>query len=69
MKFIYQLPQKGDPRLNIKIPKVLKQELVHSASISKRPLQNEVIRRLTATFKYTEAFIEIEKILTITLNA
>ena len=58
-----QIPQKGDPRLKVLIPRALKQELQHSANISKRSLQSEVIRRLTATFKYPEAYAELEKLL------
>ncbi len=57
-----QLTQKGDPRLNVSIPVILKQFLADSAKLGKRSIQDEVIKRLAATFKNNEAFKALENI-------
>lgn len=57
-----QLTQKGDPRLSVSLPIILKKFLADSAKMSKRSMQDEVIKRLAATFKNNEAFKALENI-------
>jgi hypothetical protein len=57
-----QLTQKGDPRLNVSLPVILKKFLADSAKLSKRSLQDEIIKRLAATFKHCEAFNALENV-------
>ena len=63
MKTIRQLTQKGDPRLNVKIPIQLKQLLIESGKCSRRRPQDEVIRRLVATFQHEQAFRAVQEAL------
>ena len=63
MKIIRQLPRRGDPRLNILVQKLIKDLLIDAAKKNKHPIANEVIRRLSATFRHEEAFLEIRQTL------
>ena len=63
-----QIPRKGDPQLNILIPKILKTQLLSFAKLGRHKLRDEVIKRLTATFMHDEAFHEIKKLLTTKLK-
>ena len=58
-----QLIQKGDPRLNILIPKTVKDFILMSAKAAKRSHQDEIIKRLAATLKHEEAFTLMHEIL------
>jgi hypothetical protein len=49
-----QLIKKGDPRLNINMPSALKEFLHETARANKRSFQDEVIKRLAASFQYEE---------------
>lgn len=49
--FIRQYTQKGDPRIRVKLPEALVVLLKQEAKLHKRPYQDEMVRRLIATFK------------------
>lgn len=51
-----QLISKGDPRLNVVIPKIIKSALQDAAKVGKRRPQDEIIKRLAATMKYEESY-------------
>lgn len=53
---VRQLTHKGDPRLNVKLPKALKMLMIGTANNGKRRLQDEVIKRLAATIKNDKAY-------------
>lgn len=57
-----QLTQKGDPRLNVLLPISLKNFLKDSAKLNKRSLQDELIKRLAASFKYEEVTAALKKV-------
>lgn len=57
-----QLIKKGDPRLNISLPISLKKFLADSAKLNKRSLQDEIIKRLAASFKHFEATAALKKV-------
>ena len=54
------LPQKGDPRLKVFIPKTLKALILESAKLRKQQPQSEMIKRLIATFTYNGAYQAIQ---------
>jgi len=62
-QLLSQIPQKGDPRLDVYIPRILKDLLKQAAKLSQRQIQGEVISRLSATFKHEEAYAEVVKLL------
>lgn len=51
-----QLIQKGDPRLNILIPRSIKDCIFKAAKEAKRSHQDEIIKRLAATLNHEEVF-------------
>lgn len=53
---VRQLIKKGDPRLSVHIPKIIKDQLINASKIGKRRLQDEVIRRLAATINNKDAY-------------
>ncbi len=58
-----QLIQKGDPRLNILIPKTIKDCIFKAAKEAKRSHQDEIIKRLAATLNHEEAFLRMHPVL------
>lgn len=63
MKTIRQLIKKGDPKLHAQIPKALKGIIYQSAKQAKRKPQDEIIKRLTATFKHEDAYLRLQELL------
>lgn len=61
-KPVRQLIQKGDPRLNIALPKSIKKFLADSAKLNKRSLQDELIKRLAASFKHSNTTEALKKV-------
>lgn len=51
MKKIRQLIQKGDPKLNVLIPKQIITSIKEAAQVGKRHPKDEIIKRLAATIK------------------
>lgn len=60
MKVVRQLIHKGDPRLNVAIPKAIKATIIDVASVSKRSLQDEIIKRLAATITNEETYKDLK---------
>lgn len=46
-----ELTRKGDPVLRIKLPKLVQELMQTAAKENKRKIQDEVIKRLAASFK------------------
>ena len=55
-----ELIQKGDPLVRVNMPKYIREALTISAKHNKRKFQDEVIKRLTMTFKFPEALLELQ---------
>ena len=68
MDAIRQLTQKGDPRLNILMPKAIKRFLADAANAGKRRPQDEMIKRLAATMKNEEAYNALKNVIAQQIN-
>ena len=55
-----QLIKKGDPKLNVLIPKQLKMLIKLAAKGARRSPQDEVIKRLAASFKHEENYQRLQ---------
>lgn len=59
---IRQLIQKGDPKLNVTIPKQIINSVREAAKIGKRRPQDEIIKRLAATIKAENTYKALKNI-------
>lgn len=61
-KQLRQLTQKGDPRLNILLPKAIKNLIFDAAKVGNRRPQDEIIRRLAATIKAENTYQSLKNV-------